>query len=59
MTAEFRKHGEGVAGFLKEASRSDKYGKNLAFFCEGILFIMTFVYAYKMHHIRAKSFELH
>lgn len=59
MTVEFHKHSEGVAGFLKEASRSDKYGKNLAFIYEGILFIMTFVYEHKMHHIRAKSFELH
>lgn len=59
MTAQFRKDGEGVAGFLKEASITDKHGKNLAAICEGILFIMTFVYACKMHHIRAKSFELH
>jgi len=45
VTAQFRKHGEGVAGFLKEASRSDKHGKNLAAICEGILFVMIFVYA--------------
>lgn len=43
VTAQFRKHGEGVAGFLKEASRSDKHGKNLAAICEGILFVITFV----------------
>lgn len=59
VTAQFRQHGEGVARFLKGASRSDKHGKNLAAICEGILFIMNFVYAHKMHHIRAKTFELH
>lgn len=58
VTAQFRKHKEGVAGFLKEASRSDKHGKKLAAICEGIVFIMTFVYAREMHHIRAKSLEL-
>lgn len=45
MTAQFHKHGEGVVGFLTEANRSDKHSKNLAAVCEGILFIMIFVYA--------------
>lgn len=45
VSTQFHKHSKGVAEFLKEASRSDKRGENLAAICKGISLLMIFVYA--------------